>query len=70
MYWLSWLLAAFLGLLGLWHLLLAYRILGKPPGQDPNYDAYMKTRSRRFKVLGLGWFLLCLLQVLFILKVL
>ena len=39
-------------LCSVWFLLLAYRVVGKPPGQDPKYDAAIEYWSGTFKVLG------------------
>jgi hypothetical protein len=40
------------GLYCLWLLLLAYRVVGKPVGQDPRYDAWIAHRSAAFKIAG------------------
>ena len=45
--------SVFIGLWCVWLLLLAYRIVGKPPGQDPKYDASMEYWSGTFKVMGI-----------------
>ena len=52
MRWLSLAGAVFIGLWSVWLLLLAYRIVGKPAGQDAKYDAAMEYWSGTFKVMG------------------
>jgi len=47
-----------------WLLLLAYRVVGKPPGQDPEYDAALKYWSREFKLGGVLGLLTLALEVL------
>jgi hypothetical protein len=54
-------------LVSVWFLLLAYRVVGKPPGQDPKYDAAIEDWSLLFKVigfLGITMFVLELIVVL------
>ena len=41
---------AFLAGWTIWLLLLAYRVVGKPRGQDPKYDASVEYWSGTFKV--------------------
>jgi hypothetical protein len=41
-----------IGLWAAWLMLLAYRVVGKPAGQDASYDAYIKYWSGTFKVIG------------------
>jgi hypothetical protein len=36
----------------IWLLLLAYRVVGKPRGQDPKYDSSIEYWSGTFKILG------------------
>lgn len=48
------LLAAF----GVWLLLTAYRVVGKPPGADEKYDAWHRQWGGSYKVLGWGWVVL------------
>jgi hypothetical protein len=52
MRWLSLAGTVLIGLWSVWLLLLAYRVVGKPVGQDPDYDASMKYWSGTFKVMG------------------
>jgi hypothetical protein len=51
-FWFELIFAIFLFLLSLWWVLTAYRVVGKPPGQDPKYDAKMAYAGGSFKVLG------------------
>jgi hypothetical protein len=51
------------GLWCVWLLLLAYRIVGKPAGQDPRYDAEIVYWSRTFKVVGMLGILSVVFQV-------
>jgi hypothetical protein len=41
-----------------WQLLVAYRVVGKPPGSDPKYDAWHRQWSGTFKLCGWGGALL------------
>jgi hypothetical protein len=41
-----------IGLWSVWLMLLAYRIVGKPAGQDPSYDASIAYWSGTYKVLA------------------
>jgi hypothetical protein len=51
------------GLWSLWLLLLAYRIVGKPVGQDPKYDASIEFWSGTFKVMGVIGLLVIALEL-------
>jgi hypothetical protein len=51
------------GLWCVWLLLLAYRIVGKPAGQDPRYDAAIADWSGTFKVVGMLGVLSVVFQV-------
>lgn len=46
-----------------WMLLLAYRIVGKSPGKDPKYDAWMEYWGGTFKVLGVIGIIVLILHV-------
>ena len=48
----------------IWLLLLAYRIVGRPAGQDPRYDASIEYWSGTFKVAGVLGILAVVLQVI------
>ncbi len=52
MRWLNILGMVVTGSYGVWLLLLAYRVVGKPRGQDANYDASIDYWSGTFKVIG------------------
>jgi hypothetical protein len=43
---------------GVWLLLTAYRVVGKPPGADGKYDAWHRQWAGTLKVLGWGWVVL------------
>jgi hypothetical protein len=43
---------------GVWLLLTAYRVVGKPPGADEKYDAWHRHWAGSYKVLGWGWVVL------------
>jgi len=47
-----------------WLMLLAYRIVGKPAGQDPRYDTWITYWSGTFKFLGVLGILLIVLEVI------
>jgi hypothetical protein len=47
-----------------WMLLLAFRLVGKPPGQDPKYDAAAAYWSGSFKVFGVLGILCVIFQVI------
>ena len=40
------------GVWSAWWFLLAFRVVGKRPGQDPKFDAWMEHWSGTFKVMG------------------
>jgi hypothetical protein len=63
MRWLSVAGTAVLGLCGIWLLLLAYRVVGKPRGQNAGYDASADYWSGTFKVIGVLSILVNLLEV-------
>jgi len=63
MRWLSFAGTIFIGLWSVWLLLLAYRVVGKPVGQDPKYDASMEYWSGTFKVMGVVGLLAIALEV-------
>jgi len=46
-----------------WLLLLAYRVVARPAGQDPKYDAALAYWSGSFKVLGIIGLLAVALKV-------
>jgi hypothetical protein len=48
-------------------MLLAYRVVGKPRGQDPKYDASIEYWSGTFKVMGVLAIIVLVLQVLVLL---
>jgi hypothetical protein len=52
------------GLIAFWFLLLAYRVVGKPAGQDARYDAAIAYWSGTFKVVGVLGILSVVFQVL------
>ena len=52
MRWLALAGTAFGAMCGTWLLLTAYRVIGKQPGQDPQYDASIKYWAGNFKVIG------------------
>jgi hypothetical protein len=45
-------------LLVIWFLLIVTRRVGKRPGQDPKYDAYLAVNGPTFRLLGIGWIIL------------
>ena len=47
----------------LWLLLLAYRVVGKPRGQDPKYDSWVEYWAGTFKVVGVIGIIVLVLQV-------
>ena len=53
-----------ISLCSMWMLLLAYRIVGKPLGQDPRYDASIEHWSGTFKVVGVLGILAAIVQVI------
>jgi hypothetical protein len=55
---------AFIVLYSIWLLLLAYRVVGKPRGQDPKYDASIEYWSGSFKVIGILGIFVLVLEVL------
>ena len=63
MRWLSLAGTAFLVLFSIWLLLLAYRVVGKPPGQDPKYDASMEYWAGTFKVMGVLGIIVLVLEI-------
>jgi hypothetical protein len=48
---------------GVWLLLAAYRVVGKPPGADEKYDAFHRHWVGTWKVLGWGWVVLMGLEL-------
>ena len=50
--------ALLLGTFGVWLLLTAYRVVGKPPGADEKYDAWHRQWVGTLKLLGWGWVVL------------
>jgi hypothetical protein len=38
-----------------WLLLIAYRVIGKPPGADEKYDAWHRQWDGSLKFLGWAW---------------
>jgi hypothetical protein len=65
MWWLSVISLIFTIAMGLWCtwlMLLAYRIVGKPAGQDPKYDEAIRYWSGTYKVLGVLGILLVVLE--------
>ena len=58
---------AFLVLSAIWLLLLAYRVVGKPPGKDPKYAAVVEYWAGTFKVYGVLGVIVLLLQVVVLL---
>lgn len=63
MRWLSAAGTGVLGLCGIWLLLLAYRVVGKPRGEDAKYDASIDYWSGTFKVIGVLSIVVILLEV-------
>jgi len=63
MHWLSLAGTIFIGLWSVWLLLLAYRVLGKPIGQDLKYDASLEYWSGTFKAVGVIGLLAVALEV-------
>ncbi len=63
MRWLSLAGTIVIGLWSVWLLLLAYRVVGKPAGQDPKYDASVEYWSGTFKVMGVIGLLAVALEV-------
>jgi hypothetical protein len=49
--------------IGVWFLLLAYRVVGKRPGQDPKYDDWIEFYAGSFKVMGMLGIIASVLQV-------
>jgi hypothetical protein len=47
-----------LAIYGVWLLLTAYRVVGKPPGADEKYDAWHRQWAGSYKLLGWGWVVL------------
>jgi hypothetical protein len=45
----------FLTGLGVWLLLIAHRVVGKPTGMDEKYDAWHRQWVGTWKLLGWGW---------------
>jgi hypothetical protein len=43
---------------GVWLLLTAYRVVGKPSGVDEKYDAWHRQWAGSLKFLGWGWVVL------------
>ena len=41
--------------IGVWLLLIAYRLVGKPPGADEKYDAWHRQHAGTLKIIGWGW---------------
>jgi len=44
----------FLAGFGVWQLLIAYRVVGKPPGADEKFDAWHRQWAGSLKLLGWG----------------
>jgi hypothetical protein len=63
MRWVSLATNAFFDLYMLWLVLLAYRVVGKPRGQDPKFDAWIEYWAGTFKVMGAIGIIVLLLQV-------
>jgi len=63
MRWISLAGTVFIGLWSVWLLLTAYRVVGKPPGQDPKYDASIEYWSGTFTVIGVMGLIAVVLQV-------
>jgi hypothetical protein len=63
MRWISFLGSVVILIWAIWLLLLAYRVVGKAPGQDPKYDAAMEYWSGTFKVMGILAFIALALEV-------
>jgi len=63
MRWISLTGTAVIVLASIWWLLLAYRVVGKPPGQDPKYDASIEYWRGTFKVMGVLGIIVLILQV-------
>ena len=58
-----WISLAGTAALSIWWLLLAYRVVGKRPGQDPKYDASIEYWRGTFKVMGVLGIILFALQL-------
>jgi hypothetical protein len=54
MRWLTLVIDLFLAGFGVWHLLIAYRVVGKPPGADEKYDAWHRQSAVNLKLIGWG----------------
>jgi hypothetical protein len=67
MRWISLVGTAVIVLVSIWWLLLAYRVVGKPPGQDPKYDASIEYWGGTFKVMGVLGIIVLILQVVVLL---
>ena len=67
MRWVSLAGTAILAIWWIWLMLLAYRVVGKPRGQDPKYDASIEYWSGTFKVMGVLAIIVLVLQVLVLL---
>jgi hypothetical protein len=62
-----WISLAGTAALSIWWLLLAYRVVGKRPGQDPKYDASIEYWRGTFKVMGVLGIIVFALQFVLIL---
>jgi hypothetical protein len=49
---------------GVYCLLFAYQLVGKPRGSDPVYDARHDRSSGLYKVLGWGWVVVSILGLI------
>jgi hypothetical protein len=67
MRWISLAGNVFIVLWSIWLLLVAYRLVGKPRGQDPKYDASIEYWSGTFKVIGVLGIIALILQALSVL---
>jgi hypothetical protein len=63
MRWISVLGTLFIFGYSLWLMLLAYRVVGKPKGADPKFDAAIEYWSGTFKVIGVLGILTLVLQL-------
>lgn len=67
MRWISGIGTVVIALVSIWWLLLAYRVVGKPPSQDPKYDASIEYLRGSFKIIGVLGIIVVIVQVVVLL---
>ena len=45
-------------IIGVWFLLVSTQRVGKRPGQDPKYDAWLVANGPTYRLLAIGWIVL------------